>query len=383
MYKNVAKITSSVVLTSAIACGILSDTARGLGFKPGQVKATLAGKVEQVNLTRVQPGTALLAQNTEEQTRIAVYKKASPAVVKIQYDGGSGSGFIVSPDGLVLTNAHVLEDVPSPVKVILSDETELLADVIGFDARGLDLAALKIRNQRNLPTVSLARQGNVQVGQSVYAIGSPFGIENTFTSGVISRIDRKRNWIQHDAPINPGNSGGPLLNSQAEVIGVNTALFNPDSNTNIGISLAIGVEEVQPFLVALQQGDGYVARRPQQPDDETVAIEGLPLDGKTVAATLKSGDAVLPNNTYYHAYEFEGKAGQRVTIEMSSNKIDSALFLTFPDRNAIVEQNDDISPNNFNSRIVATLPSDGTYLVIANAFERGESGEYQLRAFLR
>lgn len=378
MQKKFLRITISAILTSAIASGIVNNITSRVGIELEQVKAVLAKDVDQKR------AKTLLAQNTEEQTRIAVYQKASPAVVKIEYDNGSGSGFIVSPDGLVLTNAHVLEDAPSTVKVILNDETEVLADVIGFDKRGIDLAALKIRNQSNLPTLSLAPPGTVQVGQSVYAIGSPFGIDNTFTSGVVSRIDRKRNWIQHDAPINPGNSGGPLLNSKAEVIGVNTALFNPtDSNTNIGISLAIAVSEVQPFLVAVQQGDGYVAQGPQQPDDNSTTTQQLPLDGKTVTATLKKGDDVLPNNTYYHTYTFQGRAGQQVTIEMNSKQIDSALFLVSVDSAEIVEQNDDVSPNDFNAKLVATLPANGTYVVIANAFERGEAGEYSLNAVVK
>ncbi|MGB3208802.1 MAG: trypsin-like peptidase domain-containing protein, partial [Crinalium sp.] len=315
MQQKFLRITISAILTSAllplaageaIASGIINNITSSMGIELGQVKPVLAKDVEQKR------AKTLLAQTSEEQTRIAVYQKASPAVVTIRHSEGSGSGFIVSPDGLVLTNAHVLEGAPSTVRVVFKDGKEVLADVIGVDKRGIDLAALKIRNQSNLPTVSLAPPGAVQVGQSVYAIGSPFGMEDTFTSGVVSRIDRRRNWIQHDAPINPGNSGGPLLNSKAEVIGVNTALFNPtDSNTNIGISLAIAVSEVQPFLVALQQGGGYVAQQPQQPDDNSTTTQQLPLDGKTVTATLKKGDEVLPNNTYYHTYTFKGRAGQQ------------------------------------------------------------------------
>jgi len=117
-------------------------------------------------------------------------------VVKIEHGETSGSGFIVTTDGLVLTNAHVLEDAPPTVTVILADETRVLADVVGFQGQGLDLAAVKIRSRKNLGTLSLAAPGSVRVGQSVYAIGSPFGLENTFTSGVVSRLDcaARRPW---------------------------------------------------------------------------------------------------------------------------------------------------------------------------------------------
>lgn len=204
---------------------------------------------------------SIISQNSEEQTRIKVYQKASPAVVYINTGKTSGSGFIVSRDGLIITNAHVLEDAPATVTVILEDGKRLPADVIGFAKNGLDLAAIKIRNQRNLPTLSLAK--SAQVGQSVYAIGSPFGYDNqnNFTAGVLSNLDQQDGIIKHDARINPGNSGGPLLNSQAQVIGVNTAIRLDRNGSNTGISIAILVNKIQPFLTAIRQGNISRLRR--------------------------------------------------------------------------------------------------------------------------
>ncbi|GCL41831.1 S1C family serine protease [Dolichospermum planctonicum] len=204
---------------------------------------------------------SIISQNSEEQTRIKVYQKASPAVVYINTGKTSGSGFIVSRDGLIITNAHVLEDAPATVTVILEDGKRLPADVIGFAKNGLDLAAIKIRHQRNLPTLSLAK--SAQVGQSVYAIGSPFGYDNqnNFTAGVLSNLDEQDGIIKHDARINPGNSGGPLLNSQAQVIGVNTAIRLDRNGSNTGISIAILVNKIQPFLTAIRQGNISRLRR--------------------------------------------------------------------------------------------------------------------------
>jgi serine protease Do len=204
---------------------------------------------------------SIISQNSEEQTRIKVYQKASPAVVYINTGKASGSGFIVSRDGLIITNAHVLEDAPATVTVILEDGKRLPANVIGFAKNGLDLAAIKIRNQRNLPTLSLAK--SAQVGQSVYAIGSPFGYDNqnNFTAGVLSNLDEQDGIIKHDARINPGNSGGPLLNSQAQVIGVNTAIRLDRNGSNSGISIAILVNKIQPFLTAIRQGNISRLRR--------------------------------------------------------------------------------------------------------------------------
>ena len=231
--------------------------------------------------------TRSLAQNSDEQTRIQVYQKASPAVVTITTDKGSGSGFIVSADGLVLTNAHVVKDASPTVTVTLADGREFPAEVIDFRNNDLDIAALKISNQDDLPTIGLASSGSVQVGQSVYAIGTPFGqYQNTFTAGIVSRIDQQRGLIQHDAPINPGNSGGPLLNSQAEVIGVNTAIRTAEVKNgddvigevvgNTGINFAIAGDFVQPFLTAARQ---VLEKNPtpvtwqQEPDSNLISSE--------------------------------------------------------------------------------------------------------------
>ncbi len=235
----------------------------------------------------------LIAQNSEEQNRIEAYQKASPAVVTIQrITGGHGSGFIVASEGLILTNAHILADTVSPAIVILADGRQLLADIIGFEANGTDIAALKLRNQSNLPFLNLASSESVQVGQSVYAIGSPQNVnyQNALTTGVISRIERETGIIQHDAAINPGNSGGPLLNAKAEVIGINTAIELADvidpntgeaiglSRGYIGISFALAVESIRPFLVALKQGKTSPAAIEQETNSSQISLT-LPADG--------------------------------------------------------------------------------------------------------
>ena len=345
----------------------------------------------------VEDRKTLLAQNTEEETRVRVYQQASPAVVYIQTAVGLGSGFIVSPDGLIVTNSHVLEGGGETVKVLLSDGTEATADVVGFDPEGVDLAAIRIRDGNDLPSLSFADFDSLQVGQSVYAIGSPRGIQNTYTDGIISQIDAKRQLVQHSAAVNPGNSGGPLLNSRGEVIGVNTAILTSEvtdsqtgevigqSNGFIGISFAIATDSVNTFLVALEQGNSpRVAQRPETSSEASIA--SLPMNGESIAATFKPGDSTLPNNAYFHPYAFEGQAGQTITIEMDGEQIDPGLMLYYfedgSDTPTLVEKNDDLSTQNFNSKLVATLPKDGVYIVLASVFETGEAGDYSLRASL-
>lgn len=329
------------------------------------------------------PSPSVSAQTAEEQTRIRVYEKASPAVVTLVGKQGHGSGFIISPDGMVITNKHVAEGLSNPAEIVLADGTKVLGDFVGIADDNLDLAAYKIRGQSNLPFLPITSLDSIKVGQSVYAIGTPLEAEmftTSLTYGVISRLHEGGGIIQHDAAINPGNSGGPLINSKGEVIGVNTWLYN-DTGTKryIGISLALSVKHLQPFLVALEQGNTQdFAQRPQPNNPQKSQVPELPPEGAIITATFKPGDNTFPNNSYFHTYQFSGRAGQEVTIEMNSNRIDGNLFLVFPEQEKIIAQNDDISPNNFNAKLRVRLPEDGQYVIISNTFEPGETGDYQL-----
>ena len=318
-----------------------------------------------------------IAQNIEEQTNIRVYERASPAVVTVDTDKSNGSGTIISPDGMVLTNAHVVS-AGGTVTIILSDGRKLPADVIGFGEEGLDLAVVKIRGQNNLPTIPLARPGSVKVGQQAFAIGNPFGqFQGTFTVGIVSRIDQQRGLIQTDAAINPGNSGGPLLNSSGELIGVNTSIFTRgQGGGNIGISFAISVDKVPTFLTAVREG-----RAPRVTQRRSAfgskSPEKLALNGPAVRRQLTNQSSILPaDNSFFDLYSFEGKAGATITIEMKSQEIDSYLILLGPNQRQIA-QDDDGAGNN-NARITVRLPADGTYTLLANSNEARQSGAYTL-----
>lgn len=360
----------------------------------GSITARQSSLSTQINESKL--SRTLVTQNSEEATRIQVYKKANPAVVKIVYEiegrQVTGSGSIIDPSGLVLTNAHVLEQASSTVGVILADGQKVIADVVGRADRNLDIAAIRIRDRDNLPTISMVN--SVEIGQSVYSIGSPQGLQNTFTSGIVSAVYPEEGMIQHDAAINHGNSGGPLLNSQGEMIGVNTAIatsevVDPDtgevigqSEGSIGISFALAIDVAKPFLTAIEQGNTPQFAQNPPPPKQNRQANPLPSKAQTLTATLKEGDEVLPNNSYFHLYTFKGRAGEKIAIEMDSQQIDPSLrliLLTKPEKPTLLEQNDDISPTNFNAQLSATLPEDGTYLIMAHTFEPGESGEYTLK----
>ena len=173
-----------------------------------------------------------------------------------------GSGFIISADGYIITNNHVVGDA-AKITVRLSDKEEYAAKVIGTDDR-TDIALIKINAQHPLPTVPLGTSATLEVGDWVMAIGDPFGLEETVTAGIVSAKGRVLgagpydNFIQTDASINPGNSGGPLLNLKGEVVGINSAIFS-QSGGNIGIGFAIPVDLAKSIITQLKD-KGKVTR---------------------------------------------------------------------------------------------------------------------------
>ena len=202
----------------------------------------------------------------EEKSNIELFRLSSPSVVYItrlamrrdrfslnlfEIPQGTGSGFVWNDQGHVITNFHVIQGA-SALRVTLADNSEWDARVVGM-APDQDLAVLFINAPKNrLKPIAVGQSANLQVGQRVFAIGNPFGLDQTLTTGIISALGREINGvsgrkisgvIQTDAAINPGNSGGPLLDSAGRLIGVNTAIFSP-SGSNAGIGFAVPVDTV-------------------------------------------------------------------------------------------------------------------------------------------
>ncbi len=195
----------------------------------------------------------------DERINIRVYESVSPSIVAIDADisegVSSGTGCIIDSGGLILTSSHVLDGFKT-IKVTLSDGTSYSGKMVADNIDNSDFALIKIKPDSSLRTINLGNSSNVRVGQKVLAIGNPFGFNRTLTTGIVSRVDKKRNKIQTDAAINPGSSGGPLLNQKGEVIGINQSIYNPDNNkSNIGIGFAVPVDIAKKFIEDVKKSD--------------------------------------------------------------------------------------------------------------------------------
>jgi|HubBroStandDraft_1064217.scaffolds.fasta_scaffold01623_6 S1-C subfamily serine protease len=243
-------------------------------WNPGR----LLQPIRQTERLWTAPGAALTASLTaDENNNIEIYKLARPATANITSvvyredfffqvypQEGTGSGFVVKPDGLILTNNHVVSGSQQLTVTLAGDKKQYKARVLGTDPRN-DLALVKIQAEHPLPFLKLGDSDGLQVGQKVLAIGNPFGLGGTLTTGIVSSLGRTlqpqegrrlEDMIQTDAAINPGNSGGPLLDSHGAVIGINTAIYGQG---NIGIGFALPINRAKAMLDEFQ-AKGRVTR---------------------------------------------------------------------------------------------------------------------------
>jgi serine protease Do len=259
-----------------------------------------------------------------------------------------GSGILISRDGEILTNYHVVRSADT-IKVKLADHSEYEARLIGKDER-TDLALIKLRKPAgNLPVAKLGSSSQLEVGDWVMAIGNPFGLEHTVTAGIVSAKGRVigagpyDNFIQTDASINPGNSGGPLINAVGEVVGVNSAIFS-QSGGNVGIGFAIPIDLARKVIEQLRKNGrvirGWLGVRAQDVTPSQAASLGLTRAPAEMAAVtevaenspaaeagIKTGDIIVEFNgkPAPRSHEFplviaDTPPGQRVTVKLIRDK---------------------------------------------------------------
>jgi serine protease Do len=237
-----------------------------------------------------------------------------------QREHALGSGVLVSADGYILTNNHVIENATS-IKVMLSDKRTFTGKVVGADPQ-TDVAVIKIEGE-NLPTASLGNSSNLYVGDIVMAFGNPYGLNFTVTRGAVSALNRSegaiediQNFIQTDAPINPGNSGGALVDVRGEVVGINTAILSGQSGPgegggSVGIGFAIPINMAKHVMEDLVKSGkvsrGYLGAQIQSldeglahafavPDTSGALVENVSPGGPADNAQLKNGDVIRKYN---------------------------------------------------------------------------------------
>lgn len=288
----------------------------------------------------------------------AVAQKVTPSVVQLQVAGGGtageGSGFIITDDGYILTNNHVIEaaaDGGGEIKVLFADGKRATGEVVGRDPTS-DVAVVKAKGAAGLTPVNLGRSDDLRVGQAVVAIGSPFQLSGTVTSGIVSSLHRPvraggsrgdqatvMDAVQTDAAINPGNSGGPLVDMNGNIIGINSAIYSPLSGSpgsqsgagNVGIGFAIPIDQARRTADELietgQAKQTYIGASVRDAREGGAAIAEVLPDSPSEEAGLKAGDVVTKLGDRHIADADELVAairtrapGETVTLTLQNNR---------------------------------------------------------------
>ena len=309
-----------LVMIAVVACGAASAKGDGKGsgpmrpieYDPQRSLAPLIKKVSPAVVNIKATHTSHSEQEMRNPSSLFEFFFGGPRhrmmPVPERQQRAMGSGFIIDQSGLVVTNHHVVENADE-IEVQLDDERTFNAKLVGSDER-TDLALLKLENARNLPTVKFGNSDKLNVGDRVVAIGNPFGLDHTVTSGIVSAKERVigagpyDDFIQTDASINPGNSGGPLFNLRGEVIGINTAIVPRGQGIGFAIPSSLAGSLIDTLRSEGRVIRGWLGIVPQPLDKELARAFGVKnKEGALVAnvqpdspadkAGLKAGDVII------------------------------------------------------------------------------------------
>ena len=318
-------------------------------------------------------------------------------VEEVPVPAGIGSGVIVTPDGYVITNAHVITadqrtgDLVEEVLVKISEKEEYKANIIGFD-RTTDIAVLKIDAEEPLPYVVLGNSENLKVGDVVFAVGNPLGVGKTVTMGIISATKKSElgvlgsdgayeSFIQTDASINPGNSGGALLDAKGRLIGINTAIIS-QTRSSIGIGLAIPVNMAKKVLVDFVEGGelrrGFLGVELDSVDSKggAVIVKVIPRSSASEAG-LKENDIILSvggkavnsvNQT--RVAISQTTPGTKVPLLISRDGINMTVFVTLGllgERDRSLLPGVDLRPLDSKIRKTYDIPKDAFGVIVVNS----------------
>jgi putative serine protease PepD len=290
-----------------------------------------------------------------------VYQNSKDSVAYITTQVGTGSGFVVSDDGYIVTNAHVVEGANGQIKAKVGDGKTLSATLVGQDA-STDLALLKV-DAGNLKPLALGDSSTVQVGDPAYAIGNPFGLDRTLTTGVISALQRQisspngfsiDDVLQTDAAINPGNSGGPLFNAQGQVIGVNSQIESTGNTSaggqagNVGIGFAIPSNTVKSVVSQLRAtgkvAHAYLGVQTQDVSGAGAQVAQVTAGGPAANGGLQPGDVItavagksVEDSTALASLVDAHRVGDQVKVDVTRNGSTKSLTVKLGQRPTTTE----------------------------------------------
>ncbi|WP_181770503.1 S1C family serine protease [Amycolatopsis pittospori] len=342
------KVLAGVAAIALVVGGVAGGT---VGFLTSD--ATGGGSVSALDAPRPAQQTGNAPAGSVE----SVAQKLSPSVVELQVSGrsgaGEGSGFVLSTDGYVLTNNHVVEVAANggQIQAVFQDGKKGAATVVGRDPT-TDIAVVKVSGVSGLTPVELGRSDDLRVGQPVVAIGSPFELAGTVTSGIVSSLNRPvsaggngdqttvMSAVQTDAAINPGNSGGPLANMAGQVIGINSAIYSPkssqgqggESGGNVGIGFAIPIDQARrtadDIIKTGQATQTFIGARVQPAPTGGAQLGEITPGSPAEQAGLKSGDVVtklderaIPNADALVAEVRTRAPNEKVKFTLSDGKV--------------------------------------------------------------
>ncbi len=352
--RQASKPTSGKLLAGVAAIALLVGGVAGgtVGFLTSD--ATGGDSVSALDA----PKPAQQTGNAPAGSVESVAQKLSPSVVELQVSGrsgaGEGSGFVLSTDGYVLTNNHVVEVAANggQIQAVFQDGKKGAATVVGRDPT-TDIAVVKVSGVGGLTPVELGRSDDLRVGQPVVAIGSPFELAGTVTSGIVSALNRPvsagggsggdqatvMSAVQTDAAINPGNSGGPLANMAGQVIGINSAIYSPkssqgqgESGGNVGIGFAIPIDQARrtadDIIKTGQATQTFIGARVQTAPAGGAQLGEITAGSPAEKAGLKSGDVVtkldersIPNADALVAEIRTRAPGEKVKLTLGGDKV--------------------------------------------------------------
>ncbi len=342
--------TAPVALSQPVSPGTVAATARGL---PDFTELVAAAGPAVVNVTVVERGRRAALADAAPDDPLHDFLRRFGAPRGEQPPTREGSGFFITPDGYILTNAHVVADA-SEVTVRLTDRREFTAKVVGIDRR-TDVAVIRI-DGKNLPTVRIGDPSKLRPGEWVVAIGSPFGFDNSVTAGIVSATSRLlpdgqfTPFIQIDAAVNPGNSGGPLFNMAGEVVGINSQIYS-STGVFMGISFAIpidiavnvkdqlvrtgrvqrgrigvlvqdvgqqladsfGLDRPRGAIVSQVEGGGPAAKAGLKPGDVILAVNGKPIER---SGQLSAAIAQLAPGSRAELEVWRDRGGRKIAVDI-------------------------------------------------------------------